>query len=384
MTTKKKFPSVDQNKLKVLCDVLCDKITDLLDCLDVEYKENGKMITMACPIHDGDNKSAVNIYHEGDMYRGIWKWRTHCCEESFKGSIIGFVRGVLSAQQKNWMKPGDEMVTFKETLDFCTKFANQDLDDIKINEAHTNKKNFTNVINNISNKPEKHIAYISRKQIRSSLEIPSKYYIDRGYSSEILEKYDVGNCTRPKREMSGRVVVPIYNPEYDNMIGCSGRSVYNKCDKCGGFHNPEDPCPSQENLWKYSKWKHNSGFKAQDHLYNFWFAKQHIIKSSYAIILESPGNVWKLEENGIHNSVAIFGTNLSARQKLLLDSSGAMSLVVIMDNDEAGQRAAQKIIDKCDRTYNTYSLQIDQNDIGEMSPEEIKNQIVHQIKELPI
>ncbi len=91
-----------------------------------------------------------------------------------------------------------------------------------------------------------------------------------------------------------------------------------------------------------------------------------------------------MEENGINNSVAIFGTNLSARQKLLLDSSGAMSLIVIMDNDEAGQRAAQKIIDKCDRTYNIYSLKIDKNDIGEMSSEEIQNQIVHEIKELPI
>ena len=188
MTTKKKYPSIDQNKLKVLCDILCDKITDLLDCLDVEYKENGKMITMACPIHDGDNKSAVNIYHEGDMYRGNWKCRTHCCEESFKDLLLDLLEVFCLLNVKDWMKPGDEMVSFKETLDFCTKFANQDLDDIKINEVHTNKKNFTNVINNISNKPEKHITYISRNQIRSSLEIPSQYYIDRGYSSRDTRK----------------------------------------------------------------------------------------------------------------------------------------------------------------------------------------------------
>ena len=107
-------------------------------------------------------------------------------------------------------------------------------------------------------------------------------------------------------------------------------------------------------------------------------------KSSFAIILESPGNVWKLEENGIHNSVAIFGTNLSAKQKLLLDSSGAMSLIVMMDNDEAGHKAAQAIIEKCNRTYNTYSLTVEKNDIGEMSKDEIQNQIVNKIKELPL
>lgn len=342
------------------------------------------MVSMPCPIHDGDNKSAVNIYHEGDMYRGNWKCRTHGCDQIFKGSIIGFIRGVLSNQQKNWVKSGDEMVSFKETLDFCTKFAERSLDDIKICEVNSNKRNFTSVINNIATETEKTESKISRRQIRSLLKTPAEYYIDRGYSSEILDKYDVGLCDRPNKEMSGRVVVPIYNPEYDNMIGCSGRSIYNKCEKCTTFHDPNADCPTPENLWKYSKWKHNSGFKAQDHLYNFWFAREHIQKSSLAIIVESPGNVWKLEENGIHNSVAIFGTNLSAKQKLLLDSSGAMSLVVIMDNDEPGQKAAETIIEKCDRTYNTYSLLIEKDDIGEMSSTEIQNQIIDKIKELPI
>ena len=384
MTTKKKSHSIDQNKLKVLCDILCDRITDLLDYFDIDYKENGKMVSMPCPIHDGDNKSAVNIYHEGDMYRGNWKCRTHGCDQIFKGSIIGFIRGVLSNQQKNWVKSGDEMVSFKETLDFCTKFAERSLDDIKICEVNSNKRNFTSVINNIATETEKTESKISRRQIRSLLKTPAEYYIDRGYSSEILDKYDVGLCDRPNKEMSGRVVVPIYNPEYDNMIGCSGRSIYNKCEKCTTFHDPNADCPTPENLWKYSKWKHNSGFKAQDHLYNFWFAREHIQKSSLAIIVESPGNVWKLEENGIHNSVAIFGTNLSAKQKLLLDSSGAMSLVVIMDNDEPGQKAAETIIEKCDRTYNTYSLLIEKDDIGEMSSTEIQNQIIDKIKELPI
>ena len=61
-----------------------------------------------------------------------------------------------------------------------------------------------------------------------------------------------------------------------------------------------------------------------------------------------------------------------------------MSLIIIMDNDEAGHKAAQNIIDKCNRTYNTYSLKVEKNDIGEMSTEEIQNQIVNQIKELPL
>ena len=68
-------------------------------------------------------------------------------------------------------------------------------------------------------------------------------------------------------------------------------------------------------MWIHSKWRHNKDFKTQEHLYNMWFAKEFIQSTRTAIIVESPGNVWRLEEAGIHNSVAIFGTNLSIKQK---------------------------------------------------------------------
>ena len=97
MKTPMKSRSYDQNKLKVVCDQVCDNIENLLSALDIEeFKMSNKMITMSCPIHGGDNPSAVNIYHTGDYYRGNWRCRTHNCDSSFKSSIIGFVRGVLS------------------------------------------------------------------------------------------------------------------------------------------------------------------------------------------------------------------------------------------------------------------------------------------------
>ena len=60
------------------------------------------MVSMACPIHQGDNSSALNLYIEGDSYRANWKCRTHQCEKTFKGSILGFTRGLLSYQKYNW------------------------------------------------------------------------------------------------------------------------------------------------------------------------------------------------------------------------------------------------------------------------------------------
>ena len=175
--------------------------------------------------------------------------------------------------------------------------------------------------------------------------------------------------------MSARVVVPIYDNDYQYMVGCSGRSIFEQCKRCGSYHNPNQSCPEENQRWIYSKWRHSKDFKSQNHLYNFWFAKEHIMSSATAIIVESPGNVWRLEENGIHNSVAIFGSSMSDRQKVLLDSSGAMNLVVLTDNDEAGKKAADQIKQKCQNTYKIYIPTISKGDIGEMNSDEIDNEI---------
>ena len=223
---------------------------------------------------------------------------------------------------------------------------------------------------------------ISRESVRQFLKVPAQYYIDRGYSKEILDKYDVGLCDNPKKEMFNRVVVPIYNQDHTKMIGCTGRSIFEKCSSCSSFHSSSDQCPSSDRVWLSPKWRHNTDFKSQNHLYNLWFAKDYILKTGTAIIVESPGNVWRLEENDIHNSVAIFGSSMSDRQKFFLDSSGAMNLVILTDNDEAGRLAAEKIKQRCQHAYRIYIPNISKPDVGEMTPEEINNEIKPLLKGL--
>lgn len=373
--TMKKSRSIDQNKIKVVCDQLCDRIEDLLDSLDLEYRLNNKFISMSCPIHGGDNIGAINLYHSGDNYRGNWKCRTHNCEEIFKGSIIGFIRGVLSHRNHGWCKHGDDACSFEDALNYATSFLNVSLKDIKISKTSKDKSLFVNNSKVLSNNISTNDGGINRSIVRKSLDIPSKYFLSRGFSKDILDKYDVGDCNNPNKEMFERAVVPIYNNEYSGMIGCTGRSLFDKCEKCKAFHNQNVKCPPEEYAWKQSKWKHNSGFKTQESLYNFWFAKDFIRDSGQVILVESPGNVWKLEENDIHNSVALFGAHLTDRQKTILDTSGAMSLIIIMDSDEAGDNARKQIYDKCHRIYNIHNIKVSKNDIADMTAEEIDKEI---------
>jgi len=376
-TKKNQYPSYNQHQLKVVCDKLCEKIEELLDVLGLQdIKTNGKMLVGNCPIHDGDNKTAFNLYPEGDYYRGNWKCRTHNCDKIFKGSIIGFVRGVLSNKKYNWTQEGDQTVSFEETIKFIEKFLGNNTKDINISNIEIDKKRFLSLIKNINNAEQKKPkTKISRKNVQKSLIYPCEYFKNRGFSETILNKYDIGLCHNPKKEMYNRAVVPIYDQEYKYMVGCSGRSIFDKCEQCKAYHSTEDGCPTDDKKWQYSKWRHNYGFLTQHHLYNIWFAKKFIIEYGSVILVESPGNVWKLEEAGIHNSVAIFGSTLSDRQKILLDGSGAMTIITIMDNDEAGKKAAKNIHDKCKNTYNIKNIEISASDIGDMSIEEINQQI---------
>lgn len=380
--TMKKSNSYNQQQLKLVCDELCDRIEDLFDSFGLEYRLNNKMYTMSCPIHGGDNAAALNIYHIGDNYRGNWTCRTHGCENTFKGSVIGFIRGLLSVERYNW-KIGDKsnICPFNEAVDFALAFLNKDLKNFKVSKVLQEKNRFTQVVEKITKSGVDNDTKIERRYVTSSLIIPSEYYISRGYSAEILSKYDIGLCNKDGKEMSDRVVAPIYSDDHRYVVGCTGRSIYNKCDTCSSFHKAGN-CPSDQDLWKYPKWKHNSGLKSQNHLYNFWFAKEHILKSGMAIIVESPGNVWKLEENNIHNAVAIFGCSMSDRQKMILDSSGAMSLILLTDNDEAGQKAAAQIKSKCEKTYRIFMPKISKPDVAEMTLEEIKTEIKDYIEKI--
>jgi len=249
------------------------------------------------------------------------------------------VRGGLSKIKYGWSSVGDKTVSFDQTIDFLLdrykiKFNNLNSEEIKVGNYE-----FCKTINALG-QSKKEKGKITRDFYRDKVDIPSKYYLDRGYSIEVLDDYDVGTCKRYGRQMFNRAVVPIYDEDGETIVGCTGRSLFEECKKCRSYHD-----------------------------------KEHVLKSGVIILVESPGNVWRLEEEGIHNSVAIFGTTLNDEQKYLIDSSGALTIILIMDNDDAGQEAAEKIIKQCNRTYRVYNIKVG-SDVADMNTNEITEDIL--------
>ena len=91
------------------------------------------------------------------------------------------------------------------------------------------------------------------------------------------------------------------------------------------------------------------------------------------MLVEGQGDVWRLYEAGILNCVGLFGCSITDTQLVKLESSGAMSLVVLMDNDEAGKKAREQITSKCERLFNIYFPEMEEHnkDVGEMNVEDI-------------
>ena len=368
-----------QLSLKIL-----DNIERIFELFGVEYKDSKNKFYGPCPIHGGDKHNAWNLYKDIE-FGGLWKCRTHQCEQIFKSSPIGFVRGLLSRHKRGWEDPKDvdKIFSFKETIKFLEGFLGYKVDEAcEADETVAEKQRFVKSLSYLTTQAKTKAELLTREKVRQKLIIPAKYYIERNYSADILDRYDVGLCTEQGKQMHNRIVAPIYDDNYGHMIGCTGRTVYPYCDECKCYHpnfgkHPKDP---KSPYW--AKWRHSFGFRSEDHLYNYWFAKPHILSNGVAILVESPGNVWRLEESGIHNSVAMFGAKLNVGQKTILDRSGAMSLVVLMDNDAAGKIAAEIIYQMCHRTYRLYFPKFSGEDIGEMSKDAVTAEILPIINQL--
>lgn len=378
ITTNKKFLSTqtDQQKLSILSTMVMERFDEIMDCLQISLDKQNKMFVGQCPIHQGDRFNALNIYHTGDVV-GNWVCHTQHCEKTFVGSVIGFIRGILS-RQKGWTQPGDKIVSFKDTLLFISSCLNEDYNSIEVNTDSFDKLRFVQQVSlykkNRQVKQQKNLT--TRGTFRQDIVIPAEYFIQRGFSPEILNKYDIGLCTNPRTDLYNRIVVPLYDDDYTYVIGTTSRSIYNKCESCGSWHNPKYSCPPDNELYKYSKWKHSYGFKKEENFYNYWFAKEHIKKTGVVILTESPGNIWRLEETGIHTGLATYGASLTDKQKCLLNQTGAMGIIIAMDNDEAGLKCMEQINQDCKKTHKIYKFIPLKNDIGDMTVEEISQTLL--------
>lgn len=351
-----------QLRYNLLTELLLGRFEEFADHLGIEVLANSFSFFGPCPVHGGDRPSALNIYRGGDV-PGKWMCFTHHCEGHFKKSLLGLVRGVLSAQRLGWNTgSGSQRVYgWQETVLYCCDFLGVAWDDLKIDSGEVARQRLLRDVGGwgagaADAAPRN--ALCPRRRLEESLALPSPYFCGRGHPGEILKRFGVGDCLDPARPLFGRAVVPVFRG--DLVVGVSARSTHDPCPDCGLWH-PAGECPPDRLAGLHAKWRHlPRGFHIGHHLYG----AESALPAGRVLVVEGPGCVWRLAEAGLA-AVAAFGAALTDAQQILLEVAGCREIYCGFDDDEAGEAGFEKLVKDMGKICRVRRLRPPGHDWGE-------------------
>jgi DNA primase len=177
-----------------------------------------------------------------------------------------------------------------------------------------------------------------KRLTNQALESPRamRYYTGRSITEDSVKKFSLGYS-----EKQDMVTIPVHSP--DGMtIGFVGRSVEGK------------------------EFKNTPGLPKSKVLFNL-----HRVKTSSTIyVVESSFDAIRLDQVGFP-AVATLGANVSASQMKLLEKY-FNNVVLVADNDEAGNIMKDKLIEKLGSLVSVINIDKKYKDIGDMDDEAIR------------
>ena len=343
MNTSKTKPAktLDLNKVK---QIIFNDIDLLLQSLDLEYTQDSDNIFMSCPIHEGsDNPNALSI----SLDKQVWRCWTRGCHEEYNTDIFGFVRAVLEAREGS--------ATFSDALKHICKVY--DVRNARTNEQYKPTKVETPLSDmlRIFNNSHEEVQAFSFDPVKTLGSSP--YFESRGFKAETLKLFGVEDCSDKFSPMRHRSIIPIYNKQ--KQVGYIARSTRD---------------------WLQPKYLFSEGIRKTDFLYNYDNSIEQARKHNCLFLVEGQGDVWRLYEAGVKQSVGLFGKDISAKQKSLLVKSGVTNLIILTDNDQAGRESKIKIRRDFGRLFNLVFPKMPTKDIGNMSVKQIKENILKDLR----
>jgi 5S rRNA maturation endonuclease (ribonuclease M5) len=272
-----------------------------------EAEEGQHLLRAVCPIHDeADCPSAFVLTTQ------YWLCNTQKCHETYGGRLEGLV--VALAHRYGTF---DSVPPFREAKKWvsrntgllCKMFA--DWETMKGTgrswTRHARPVNY------------------SRETVRTSLHIPSGHFLMRGFSCDVLRRYDIG---QPRsRGVFGRLtdydVVPLYD------LGGTG--------KCVGY--------IARARYDYIKvrWKFSAGFPTGQRLFNYLSALETNRQTGEVILVEGVPDALRCIEAGFPQAVAVLGSSLYDEQMEWLTKMRLEAVTVVGDNDAAGAKFAKLV-----------------------------------------
>jgi DNA primase len=348
-----------------LNDVCNTNIEIVFNELGLVFRKNGNEYRGSCPIHNGYNRSSFSYYSN----IGRWKCWSCSCDKEHGSSPLGLVGGVLN---KN----------FKDSVTWICDLFKLDPNNLpKKNEEAASILSFIN--KNKKHEVPKKIVYNEKYLLRLK---KHDYFLKRGFTEETIDYFQGGFAE--KKEMANRIVFPIRDILGD-IIGFTGRVIYDKCPNCEMFHENGQKCYEGWSTW--IKWKKNKGF-SQKALYNLNNIRYNVEKIGSIVLVEGIPDLMRLHQIGVFNAVALLGGSATKDYfSTLMSLDGLRQIYLFGDNDKAGKKFIDDNLTKNEinnekrtefmslsRYFNVKPVLIDgKKDIGEMTDDEA-NEVARQ------
>ncbi len=318
--------------------------TNIVDVISqyVQLKKRGKNYFGFCPFHD-ERTPSFSVTDEKQIF--------HCFSCGRGGNIftflmeiesISFVESVKKAADLSGVsvqidthidQPRSELQTKKDQLlavhESATAFYHQVLMNTVTGEEalkYLKERGFTTELLEefqIGFSPSDKTAtqqIMKQQNYSEQLMRESGIFSDRTDSDELLDRF------------ASRIIFPLRN-EKGQTIAFSGRTLPKKAQESSDFHEA-----------KYLNSPETVLFSKRNYLFNLDKARVQMRKTSEVVLFEGYMDVISAWNAGVKNGVASMGTALTEEQIRILNKM-VDSVVITFDGDRAGLEATKKAVD---------------------------------------
>jgi DNA primase len=298
-----------------------DKIEKLLEKMGCEYvkmEQGGDLVTaMLPPKFNSSNKRALQVRMNDSIYCQIRN------RGDFNGGSIFDLVSYIQFDKRGEKEINKNLPKSKEYI--CKTFG---WEEYLGNKNNVFVKDYTASLKELIGGKRKRNNFVPNEVISES--ILNQFYIDNqpvpyyewvkeGIPSYVQRLYGIGFDL-----LSRRVTIPLRNTK-GQLVGVKGRTVEEK-DK-------ED----RKYLYLY---RCNNRYE----WFNFYIAKDYIIKSKKVFIFESEKSVMKAVSYGYFNCLSIGATDISSEQSNLLNSLGEdIEKVLCYDKDKTIDEVTEQV-----------------------------------------
>lgn len=300
----------------------------------VKLKKRGANYLGNCPFHN-EKTPSFTVSPSKEIYK--------CFGCGKSGNTIGFLMD-------------HEKYTYAEALRWLAQKYNVEIEETAVSPEYALQQQTADSLYVINGFAQKYFT----QQLNESEEgqdLALTYLKERGFSSDTIEKFQLGYCLPHRDSFAREAIASQYNPEllvktglvvqrdqqlYDNYRGRIIFPIHNNSGKIIGFGarviGKADKAP------KYINTPENELYVKSKILYGSYFARQSIDKLDECLLVEGYTDVISLHQAGIENVVASGGTSLTIDQ-LRLIKKYTQYLTIIYDGDSAGVKAALRGMD---------------------------------------